>query len=51
MSGPNISLGEVASVSDAAAANPNGIKTLLANGQVHFLLKTILFLVMVLTST
>ena len=50
-SDPNIFLWAVASVSDATAANPNGIKTLLANGQVHFLVKAILLLVMVLNYT
>ena len=50
-SDPNIFLWAVASVSDATAANPNGIKTLLANDQVHFLVKAILLLVMVLNYT
>ena len=50
-SDPNIFLWAVASVSYATAANPNGIKTLLANGQVHFLVKPILLLVMVLNYT
>ena len=35
-----------ASAADAAAVNPKGIKTLLANGLITFLLAVILFLVM-----
>ena len=35
-----------ASAADAAAVNPKGIKTLLANGLITFLLLVILFLVM-----
>ena len=42
MSDPDIFLWIAASVA-AAAVNPNGIKTLLANGHVHFLLKAIHF--------
>ena len=45
---PNIFLYIAASVPDAAAINPNGIKTLLANGFNTFLLTAIQFLVMVL---
>ena len=45
---PNIFLGIAASVVDAAAVNPNGIKTLLANGLSTFSLKAIHLLVMVL---
>ena len=37
-----------ASVADAAAVNPNGIETLLANGLSTFPIKGIKFLVMVL---
>ena len=33
---PNIFLWIAPSVTDAAAFNPNGIKTLLANGLIHF---------------
>ena len=35
-----------ASVADAAAVNPRGIKTLLANGLITFSIMVILFLVM-----
>ena len=35
-----------ASATDAAAVNSNGIKTLLANGLIHFLLMLLLFLIM-----
>ena len=43
---PNIFLCIPASAADAAAVNPKGIKTLLANGLITFLLLVILFLVM-----
>ena len=43
---PNIFLCIPASAADAAAVNPKGIKTLLANGLITFLLMVILFLVM-----
>ena len=43
---PNIFLCIPASAVDAAAVNPKGIKTLLANGLITFLLMVILFLVM-----
>ena len=43
---PNIFLCVPASAADAAAVNPKGIKTLLANGLITFLLMVILFLVM-----
>ena len=36
----------LASAADAAAVNPEGIKTLLANGLITFLLKVILLLAM-----
>ena len=36
---PKISLSIPASATDAAAVNPNIIKTLLANGLIHFSLK------------
>ena len=39
MSNPNIFLWIDASVADAGAVNPNGIKTLLANGLSTFLVK------------
>ena len=45
---PNIFIWITASVGGAAPVNPNGIKTLLANGLVHFLLKVGQFLVTVL---
>ena len=44
----NILLWIAASVADAAAVNPNGIETLLANGLSTFPVKGIQFLVMVL---
>ena len=43
---PNNFLCTPASAADAAAVNPKGIKTLLANGLITFLLAVILFLVM-----
>ena len=43
---PNIFLCILASAADAAAVNPKGIKTLLANGLITFLLVIILFFVM-----
>ena len=43
---PQIFLCIPGSAADAAAVNPNGIKTLLANGLTTFLLMIILFLVM-----
>ena len=43
---PKIFLCIPASAADAAAVNPKGIKTLLANGLITFLLAVILFLVM-----
>ena len=44
----NIFLWIAVSAADADAANPNGIKTLLANGLSTFLLKAIQFLAMIL---
>ena len=43
---PKIFLCIPASAADAAAVNPGGIKTLLANGLITLLLEVILFLVM-----
>ena len=43
---PKIFLCIPASAADAAAVNPKGIKTLLANGLITFLLVIILFFVM-----
>ena len=43
---PNIFLCIPASAADVAAVNPKGIKTLLANGLITFLLMVILFLIM-----
>ena len=45
---PNIFLLIAVSVAGAAAANPNSMKTLFANGLSTFLLKSIQFLVVVL---
>ena len=45
---PNIFLWTAAFVADAAAANPNGIRTLLANGLSTFPIKGIQILIMVL---
>ena len=39
LSNPNISYWIAASVADGTAANPNGIKTLLANGLSTFFIK------------
>ena len=47
-SDPNIFSWTAASVADAAAVTPNGVKTLLVNGLSTFPIKVILFLVMVL---
>ena len=47
-SDPNIFSWTAASVADAAAVIPNGVKTLLVNGLSTFPIKVILFLVMVL---